>query len=358
MVEQTAIPQGDAGKVSDAELYAEIAAYMGWEDDAPPKATEEPTPEEPKEELEAETPKEDEETEQEEAVAEEKKEETTDEKWFPESLSELAEALEVDQDALKAIKIHTKVDGVEADVPLGEVIKNYQLNKSLTERSEALAQARKAIEQQAQAYTADYQSKVEELGTWQGILEQRLREQVAAVDWQQLREDDPAEYAARRQEFTERIAEIESMKASIGQHRQALQAQQQQAYLNQIEQVVQENIKKLPDLIPEYKDETFRKKDMADLKDYLVSQGFSEVEVKTVFDARQVAIARKAKLYDAMQKAAEPKMKQLKEKPKFIKPNAQNRVEDKATKESDRLYKRALKNQTIDAWVDVLANRL
>lgn len=358
MVEKTATPTGGAEKMSDADLYDIIAEEMGWEEEnAPTKATGTPDPVEPEEELKAEAPKEDEDTEQEEPVVEEP-ETKEEEPWVPQTLDELAEALEVDQDALKAIKIKTKVDGVEADVPLGEVIKNYQLNKALTDRSEALAHERKILEQHAQAVAADYQSKLQDFGSWQGILEVRLREQVAAVDWQQLREEDPAEYAAKRQEFTERIAEIEGMKASMEQHRQALALQQQQAYLQQIEQVVNENIKKLPEVIPEYKDDAFRKKDMASIKDYLIKTGFAEEEVKSVFDARQVAIARKAMLYDQMQAKAEPKMKMLKDKPKFVRPTARNAAEDRAVKDSDRLYKRAMKSQTIDDWVNVLANRL
>jgi hypothetical protein len=355
MVEQTAIPTGDAGKFTKADLYDEVFRLSGMEETTQLEAIESPTEVKPEEELEAETPTEDVVTEQEEPVVEETKEE---DKWIPKSLDELAEALEVDQDAVKAIKIRTKVDGVEADVPLGEVIKNYQLNKALTERSEALAHERKTLEQQAKAYMADYQAKLEDFGSWQGILETRLREQVASVDWQQLREEDPAEYAARRQEFTERIAEIENMKASMQQHRQAVQTQQQQAYLQQLEQVVSENIRKLPEIIPEYKDDDFRKKDMASIKDYLVKSGFGEEEVKTVFDARQVAIARKAMLYDQMQNKVEPKAKLMKDKPKFIRPGAKDTADQLANKDSQKRIQRALKSQNTDDWANVLIDRL
>jgi len=136
---------------------------------------------------------------------EEETEESEEEDWFPNDLSELAEAMQVDLDALKAIKVKTKVDGVESDVPLGEVIKNYQINKSLTERSEQLAHNRKAFEQQATEFQAARDQQIQQWQMWNGVLEQRLKDQVGAIDWQQLREDDPAEYAAKRQEFTERI---------------------------------------------------------------------------------------------------------------------------------------------------------
>lgn len=354
MPEQMAIPQGDARHISDGELYSEIASYMGWEDDAPVTATEEPSPEEPKEELEAEEPTEETE-EQEETTSEEAKEE---EKWVPQSLDELAEALDVDQDALKAIKIRTKVDGVEADVPLGEVIKNFQLNKSLTERSETLSHQRKVLEQAAQQFAAERESRLQDLDSWNQILETRLREQVAAVDWQQLREEDPAEYAAKRQEFTERIAEIENMKASMQQHRQALATQQQQQLMQQWQYVVEQNARALPDLIPEYKDEEFRKKDMAAVKDYLTSLGFKDEEVRSVFDARQVAVARKAMLYDAMKKEVDPKVKMLKDKPKFVKPSQRVEPQEVSNRVYDKKYKTALKNQHTDDWVNVLIDRL
>jgi hypothetical protein len=351
MPEQMAIPTGDA----KSELYDEIFRQIGVEEEAP-EATEPPQDAESSQEDAAEQPTE--ESEQEEPVAETTEEDKGEEPWIPQDLNELAEGLGVDQDALKAIKIKTKVDGVESDVPLGEVIKNFQLNKALTDRSEALAHQKKALEQAYQQFSVERDTRLQDLNSWNTILETRLREQVAAVDWQQLREDDPAEYAAKRQEFTERIAEIESMKASMEHHRQAAMAEQQQAYMAQLEQVVQENIQRLPNLIPEYKDEAFRKKDMAEIKDYLTSQGFSEQEVRTVFDARQVAIARKAKLYDAMQKQIEPKAKQLKDKPKFVRPTQRVEPEQAARKDYERKYKTALKNQTTDDWVSVLVDRL
>lgn len=357
MPDTTATPQEGAG-ISKSDLYDEVFRLAGLDEPTQLIAIENPPEVKPEEEQTAEQPTEDVGTEQEEPVVEQKEVEG-EEPWIPQTVDELAEGLGVDLDALKAIKVKTKIDGVESDVPLGEVIKNYQLNKALTDRSEALAHQRKALEQAYQQFTVERETKLQDLTSWNQILETRLREQVAAVDWQQLREEDPAEYAAKRQEFTERIAEIETMKASMENHRQALAVQQQQAYLQQIEQVVQDNIRVMPNLIPEYKDDEFRKKDMAQLKDYLTTTGkFSEDEVRTVFDARQVAIARKAMLYDQMQKTVEPKVKMLKDKPKFVRPTQNQSKEQTAAKAGEKKYKQALKSQSMDDWANVLIDRL
>jgi hypothetical protein len=97
---------------------------------------------------------------------------------------------------------------------------------------------------------------------------------------------------------------------------------------------------------------------MAVLKDYLTRTGFSEDEVRSVVDARAVLIARKAMLYDQMQTQTDPKIKQMKEKPRFIKPTQRVEPERVATKQYEKKYKTALKNQTTDDWVNVLMDRL
>ena len=122
--------------------------------------------------------------------------------------------------------------------------------------------------------------------------------------------------------------------------------------------MVEQNARALPDLIPEYKDEEFRKKDMAAVKDYLTSLGFKDEEVRSVFDARQVAVARNAMLYDAMKKEVDPKVKMLKDKPKFVKPSQRVEPQDASRKVYEKKYKAALKSQNTDDWANVLIDRL
>jgi len=285
---------------------------------------------------------------------EEETEESEEEDWFPNDLSELAEAMQVDLDALKAIKVKTKVDGVESDVPLGEVIKNYQINKSLTERSEQLAHNRKAFEQQATEFQAARDQQIQQWQMWNGVLEQRLKDQVGAIDWQQLREDDPAEYAAKRQEFTERIAEIENLKAQVAQQAQAHAYERAQQWQQQFEQTLQENIKALPELVEDWKGKPDKmREEMTNLKTYLGSF-FTPEEVSQVYDARHIAIARKAMLYDELVKKGGAKMPALKQKPKFIKPAARNSAASVAAKQSKRSINRAVQTQTTDDWAKVI----
>jgi hypothetical protein len=342
------------GAMSDAELYDVIAQEYGFEKDAD-EAIQPETPESaPEQDSEGVPPKEDEVAED---VPEQAEEKEPEDKWFPESIDQLAEALEVDLDALKAIKIKTKVDGVESDVPLGEVIKNYQINKSLTERSEQLAHNRKVLEQAAQEFQQQRDNQLAQWQTWNQVLETRLREQVAAVDWQQLREEDPAEYAAKRQEFTERIAEVEHMKRQFSEQQQQAAYQSAVQRQQQFQKIVEENIKALPNIIPEYTDSEKMKAEMTELQTYL-GKLFRPEEVNSVYDARHIAIARKAMLYDKMTDKAAPKLDKLSEKPKFVKPAARQSKELADRTALRDKYKRAMKTQSTDDWVSVIADRI
>jgi len=74
----------------------------------------------------------------------EEAESSDDDKWMPKSLDELAEALETSpEDLTTVLKVKTKVDGQEGEATLKDVIKSYQLEKTLNGRLEAHANERK-----------------------------------------------------------------------------------------------------------------------------------------------------------------------------------------------------------------------
>lgn len=344
----------EGATMSDDEILNAFMeeAFPEDDDESNPKGQAESDSEQEGEELTPTDDLEDEQQEESEDTGEDK-----EEKWIPSSIQELAEALEVEPDALKAIKIHTKVDGVEADVPLGEVIKNYQLNKAVTERSEQVAHARKQLEAVAQQFAQQRNEQLAQWQAWNQVLETRLKEQVGAIDWNQLREDDPAEYAAKRQEFTERIGEIESMKAQMVQQQRMAQAQALQQQHMAYQQALNQNIQKLPELIPEYKDSSKMKTEMEELRGYLNGM-FAPEEVDSVYDARHIAIARKAMLYDKMMANGKPKVEKIKEKPKFVRPTSRTSQGAADRKRIDNQYKRAVQTQSTDDWAKIIEDRL
>ena len=285
-------------------------------------------------------------------------EKESSERWMPKSLDELASAMEVDPDDLKSIRVKTKVDGVEGEATLAEVIKNYQINKSLTERSEQFAHERKQFEESTKAAVEQYQAKIQEAETMTQLIENRLRDEVQSIDWEQLRAENPAEYAVRRQDYMERIGEIEGMKQAVMQERQEQMQKQQEEYQTQHQQFLKRNQEMLMDALPEWRDTETRQKDMQELKTYLQSQNISEQEINAIVDYRMVVLAKKAKAFDEMQTNAKPAQARAKSVPKFTKPGS---VKTKQTANSNLTKKRiqrATKSQDTDDWARVLEDMI
>lgn len=311
------------------------------------------------EELEAEdTDIEDEEVEDEGDDEESEPEEESETPWMPTSLDELAAAMEVETDDLKSIRIKTKVDGVEGEATLAEVIKNYQLNKSLTERSEAFAHERKQFEERSQQLAKAFEEKLAGAESLTMMAEERLKREIGAIDWEQLRADDPAEYAVRRQDYMEKIGELEASKQQIMQERQEQFQKQQQEWLENRDKLLKHNQEKLLEVVPEFRDPDLRTKEVNELKSYLRSQEISDEEINNIVDYRMIVLARKAKAYDEMQTKVKPAKAKAKTKPKFTKPGSVTTKADADSSRMIRRHKRAAKTQDVDDWAAALEDRL
>ena len=69
---------------------------------------------------------------------------------------------------------------------------------------------------------------------------------------------------------------------------------------------------KLPDVIPEWKDQATMAQEAKELRDWAVAQGLSEQEIESLRQASHVALLRKAMLYDK----GRTKVQQAKASPK------------------------------------------
>lgn len=292
-------------------------------------------------------------------VDEEVEEEEPDAPWMPNDLDELAAAMEVDLDDLKgSIQVKTKVDGVEGKATLAEVIKNYQLNKSLTERSEAFAHKQKQFEQAVQSQKQLYDQKIQEAEAMTQVLEDNLRGEVSRIDWDTLRREDPAEYAALTQEYTQRIGMLEQHKQKIIKERTEAQTNQQREMQEKLAQAVAWNANKLIEVNPDLQDTEKRTEFATKIKDYLRANEVSDQEISGIYDYRVVNMIRKAMAYDEMQTKVKPAKAKAKTKPKFTKPGTVKTKADANDAAVKRKYKRAAESQNVDAWADVLLDRL
>ena len=277
---------------------------------------------------------------------------------MPSSLEELAEAMEVDQDDLKSIQISTKVDGKEGRATLAEVIKNYQLNKSLTEKSEKFAQERKAFEEKVEKREQEIQQKLEDAESVTKLLEDQLKEEIGSIDWNQLRADNPAQYAVVKQDYMEKIGEIESKKQKIVKDREAAQKESMEKYQEKMKEVVQYNNDQLLKVDPKLADDKYRAKEMQELSTYLKGSNLTDEEINSVIDYRMITFMRKAKAFDEMQTKANPAKAKAKKKPKFVKPGTQKTSAAKAASATEKEIARFKKSGSVEDAASILLKRM
>ena len=242
-------------------------------------------------------------------------------------LDHIAQLLGVETDQLDVseegrVILSGKVDGQNVQTETGELLKNWQMMQAADKRlDEAKAKAQKANEESMQIVEAA-NLQLAAAGKLVETFESKLVDDEAAVDWKTLREEDPAEYSAKKQEFQERKNQIEALKAEAGQeYQQAVQQQQEVQQAQMQEHLVKEH-EALISKLPEWKNEKVAAEEKGKLGAYLMDNGFSQEDVGNASDHRLIIMARKAMLYDQGQANTNAAAKKVVKVPKVMKPGA------------------------------------
>ena len=270
--------------------------------------------EEEKPEAEEAAPTEEEES-TEETQDESLEEESEEEDEPEEEEEESEESDDEDEEALYAVT----VNGEEHEVSLDELMKGYSRQSDYTKKTQELSQGRKEIEEAKFNYDSALTQMQQERQHYVNQLNQILQnssnnlQEYNKIDWDALKEDDPIEYVKMKEDYREGK---EKMQALDQQRQMAMQQQQAEAQKVQ-QEVIQGERAKMVEAIPEWGDPEKQKELATDVKNYALSQGFSEEELNSLVDHRSVLVLMKAAKYDALENA-DVKSKKLKNKPKVI----------------------------------------
>lgn len=225
---------------------------------------------------------------------------------------------EVDMQELpEDLTVKVKVDGEELEVTLAELRNGYSRTADYTRKATALANERKAFQTEAEAIRNERAQYAQLLPMLQQQLEQQAE---VEPDWDNLYEEDPIE-AARlerhwrksREERTQKLAAIQAEQQRIAREQAAEQQKAMQAF-------VEAERAKLPEVIPEWKDQDTMLKEAKELREWAVSQGLTEQEINSLSQAAHIALIRKAMLYDRGRKNVEQAKQQPKKVAKIVRP--------------------------------------
>lgn len=270
------------------------------------------------------------------------------------SIEALAEAIEsTPEEVLESLMVDIKVNGEVSRVPVGEAIKGYQRESDYSRRVNEVEDTRKSLTQ-AQQYAENAAAVIDMM--YKQDLEQ-LEQSRQSIDWNQLRQTDPAEWAAKSQEFQQYEALIaqkyQTAYQQVETDRENRSAEQMQYLLQQTEKSKEVLLEK----VPEWRDDTVRSQDMGDIVQYLSGLGYSREELQGILDPRVMQVARDAMMYQKA-KTAKPVEKQVKRKVKVLKPGTRQKPVERKKQQTDKLFKKAVKAQTDEAWADALEAKL
>ena len=207
-----------------------------------------------------------------------------------------------------------KVGGEEVEVELDELINGYQRSKDYTQKSQALAEQRKAIEAERQHLE---QVKQERQAYAQKLkaLDSFLSQQNKGEDLEVLKETDPIGYAVKVAEQSQREKQLAVVRAEQQRIAQQQQAEHQQSLQNHLKA----ESEKLASVIPELatpKGDAIRK----EIREYAKSVGWSDQELASVYDHRAVLTLYKAMKFEQLQKGKPETLKKVQQAPKMLKP--------------------------------------
>ena len=268
-------------------------------------------------------------------------------------LATIAKALGLDEadlsrDAGGSLTIRTKVDGVESRVPLAELRKGYQLQSHFTRQQSEFLREKQQWEEARQVRE---QQIVQQSVLAAQILDGQEAELKASYtrDWDSLRREDPAEYAAMVAEYNQKLQRIREQKAQVVgslQKKQQEIEQQQQAQLAQRFDAEREALAKAfgwtdPKMTPEK-----RTQHWTSLVDYLTkANGFAEQDLAGIMDHRAYVLADKARKYDELVSKAQVAKKRVAEVPAIPSAKSSPSPQSQSTRQQkhvEALEKRAL----------------
>jgi hypothetical protein len=280
--------------------------------------------------------------------------ETTTETPEPQTLEEIAERLGIDASKLHNVKLKAKVGDSENEVTLREALDGYQRESDYTKKTMEFAEVRKAFEAEREKQTTEIKQRLIEAQALSQDLEQSLMSEHNSIDWTALRTTDPAEFAAKKQEFNERWNLIQAKKMRAMAESQRFQQEQQE----KVQKFVNAERAKWKEVVPEWKDPAKFEADKNEIVTYLRGQGIPDTDIAALYDSRQIKIIRNAMLYEKSSKAATIAQKKVALLPKVLKPGTQTTKSDSRTEKDKELSTRLRKSGRLEDAAALIESRM
>ena len=131
-----------------------------------------------------------------------------------------------------------------------------------------------------------------------------------APDFDRMYDEDPIEANRAERLFRKKQEERQAKLQAIAQEQQRVELANAEEQNQHMRGLIQQEVGRLPDVIPEWKDESTAAKQREELRNYLIDQGVAEEELGALVRADHIKVLRKAMLYDQGQRRVSKAKKQ------------------------------------------------
>jgi hypothetical protein len=273
-----------------------------------------------------------------EAAASEEDESGVEDAPDEETSEEQSEEEEEQEEQEQPQTFTVKVDGKEVTVTLDELQKGYSRTQDYTRKTQQIAEVRKQVEHETQAVRAEREQYAQLLGA----LQTQLQSSEPQIDLERLYHEDPIEWVRQKEVMRERQEKLGAIQSEQQRLYQVSQYEQQRAMEAQLASQQEALLAALPD----WKDPKKAKAEKALVIESAKAAGFSDEDLKSVYDHRLVLLLRKAAMFDQMVSKRQGIKPVVNNGPRPAKPGAAGRVS--TTTESTRAKQRLAKTGRID----------
>jgi hypothetical protein len=278
----------------------------------------------------------------------------TDESQPQLTTSDLAKFLGVDEAMLDldedgTVKFKTKIDGQDGAAKLADFIKTYQIQGHAENKAREVARQEEAMRARQQEAEQQFAQQLQYAQGLANVAANQLMREFQSVDCVTLESTEPGQAALLRQKFQERQAELRG----VFDHIQQQTAQQEAARTQERQKFLQAEAARLPELIPEWKDEAVATKEQREIREWALKQGFQAQEIDAVERASHLAVLRKAMQFDKLQQAKPAIENKVRNAPVLVKPGqpVQNTQAMKLQNLKTAVKKSGGKNDAIEAYL-------
>lgn len=265
---------------------------------------------------------------------------------------------QVEQEPQLPTTLKVKVNGEEVEVTLDELQKGYSRQSDYSRKTQQLAEERKAFLAEAEAIRQERA----QYATLLTALQQQLQATTQLdqqPDWDRLYDEDPIQATKLERQWRKAQEDRQAKLSAIQAEQQRVGQALEQQTAEQMKAILINEAQRLPEIIPEWKDEKVAAEGKKQLRNWLVDQGLNEVEINSLHKAEHVSILRKAMLYDQGQRKAQASVKPQPVATRPVKPgSAAVAPGSKSVTDVTRAKQRLAKTGTVNDAASVLAAML